>query len=203
MTESMAEVVYLRILEAVGARARDIGPGVIAAHWPFVGSNFNGLVEQMISRYQLTAAHLLPDRDQYLLSIMPFWMGSTWMPGENQMFSPPVFAGSSIEFAVGDKVAILSVQSVVLLTFRNSILPETLHSLTTAYCPVRLIAVEPKGKKGPFPGFSIIEARKLLSGFLDQLFPGGSESYLQGNDLASVRLDESLGVSLRLEGPLG
>jgi len=44
MTESAAEAVYLRMLEAVGARAGDIGPGIIAAHWPFVGSNYNGLV---------------------------------------------------------------------------------------------------------------------------------------------------------------
>lgn len=44
MTDSAAEAVYLRMLEAVGARARDIGPGIIAAHWPFVGSNFDGLV---------------------------------------------------------------------------------------------------------------------------------------------------------------
>ncbi len=44
MTASAAEAVYLRILEAVGARAADIGPGIIAAHWPFVGSNYDGLV---------------------------------------------------------------------------------------------------------------------------------------------------------------
>lgn len=39
-----AEGVYLRMLEAVGARAGDIGPGTIAAHWPFVGSDYQGLV---------------------------------------------------------------------------------------------------------------------------------------------------------------
>lgn len=44
MTQSAAEAVYLRMLEAVGARAADIGSGIIAAHWPFVGSNYNGLV---------------------------------------------------------------------------------------------------------------------------------------------------------------
>jgi hypothetical protein len=32
------------MLEAVGARAGDIGPGIIAAHWPFVGSDYQGLV---------------------------------------------------------------------------------------------------------------------------------------------------------------
>lgn len=44
MTGSAAEAVYLRMLEAVSARAADIGPGIIAAHWPFVGSNYDGLV---------------------------------------------------------------------------------------------------------------------------------------------------------------
>lgn len=39
-----ADRVYLRMLEAVGARAAEIGPGVIAAHWPFVGSAYRGLV---------------------------------------------------------------------------------------------------------------------------------------------------------------
>ena len=44
MRPTVTEGVYLRILEAVGARAADIGPGVIAAHWPFVGSDYQGLV---------------------------------------------------------------------------------------------------------------------------------------------------------------
>jgi transposase len=44
MNESATERVYLRMLEAVGARAGDIGPGIIAAHWPFVGSAYQGLV---------------------------------------------------------------------------------------------------------------------------------------------------------------
>ncbi len=44
MKEAAAEGVYLRLLEAVGARAGDIGPGTIAAHWPFVGSDYQGLV---------------------------------------------------------------------------------------------------------------------------------------------------------------
>lgn len=44
MMGSAAEAVYLRMLEAVGARAGDIGPGIIAAHWPFVGTNYDGLV---------------------------------------------------------------------------------------------------------------------------------------------------------------
>jgi hypothetical protein len=43
MKEAAAERVYLRMLEAVGARANDIGPGIIAAHWPFVGSYDQGL----------------------------------------------------------------------------------------------------------------------------------------------------------------
>ncbi len=43
MKEAAAEGVYLRMLQAVGARAGDIGPGIIAAHWPFVGSDSSGL----------------------------------------------------------------------------------------------------------------------------------------------------------------
>lgn len=39
-----AEAAYLRMLEEVGARAGEIGPGIIAAHWPFVGANYDGLV---------------------------------------------------------------------------------------------------------------------------------------------------------------
>jgi hypothetical protein len=44
MTASATEAVYMRVLEGVGARANEIGPGIIAAHWPFVGSNYDGLV---------------------------------------------------------------------------------------------------------------------------------------------------------------
>ena len=44
MKKAAAEGVYLRMLEAVGARVGDIGPGIIAAHWPFVGSDYQGLV---------------------------------------------------------------------------------------------------------------------------------------------------------------
>jgi len=44
MTGTSAEGVYLRLLEAVGANAGDIGRGIIAAHWPFVGSDYQGLV---------------------------------------------------------------------------------------------------------------------------------------------------------------
>ena len=44
MTGTSAEGVYLRLLEAVGADADDIGRGIIAAHWPFVGSDYRGLV---------------------------------------------------------------------------------------------------------------------------------------------------------------
>ena len=44
MQKAAAEGVYLRMLEAVGARVGDIGPGIIAAHWPFVGSDYQGLV---------------------------------------------------------------------------------------------------------------------------------------------------------------
>lgn len=44
MSEGATERVYLRMLEAVGARAGDIGPGIFAAHWPFVGSDYQGLV---------------------------------------------------------------------------------------------------------------------------------------------------------------
>ena len=44
MTGTSAEGVYLRVLEAVGANAGDIGPGITAAHWPFVGSDYQGLV---------------------------------------------------------------------------------------------------------------------------------------------------------------
>jgi hypothetical protein len=36
---NVAEGVYLRLLDAVGANAGDIGRGIIAAHWPFVGSD--------------------------------------------------------------------------------------------------------------------------------------------------------------------
>jgi hypothetical protein len=32
------------MLEAVGANAGEIGQGVIAAHWPFIGSDYQGLV---------------------------------------------------------------------------------------------------------------------------------------------------------------
>lgn len=36
---------YKRLLEGVGERADTIGPyRLIASHWPFVGSNFRGLM---------------------------------------------------------------------------------------------------------------------------------------------------------------
>jgi len=35
---------YARILEAVGVHGDEIGPRDIASHWPFVGSQYRGLV---------------------------------------------------------------------------------------------------------------------------------------------------------------
>jgi hypothetical protein len=43
--DGRAAAVYRRILDAVGDRVDDLGPGnEVVAHWPFVGSNFNGLM---------------------------------------------------------------------------------------------------------------------------------------------------------------
>jgi hypothetical protein len=35
---------YARIHEAVGVHADEIGPRDIASHWPFIGSQYRGLV---------------------------------------------------------------------------------------------------------------------------------------------------------------
>jgi hypothetical protein len=44
MTEIAAEARYLQMLEGVAERADRIGDRLIASHWPFVGSAYDGLL---------------------------------------------------------------------------------------------------------------------------------------------------------------
>ena len=56
LLDGRAAAAYRRLLEGVGARADAIGPDrVIASHWPFVGSNYRGLMiaGQALERWDL------------------------------------------------------------------------------------------------------------------------------------------------------